>query len=397
MTWQKSDLPRWFRVANTVLEQGRRIGLNTNSSTLDELCAEARRVTNLSDFGARDFETPIQLLLESVAETDQLTWLGAKLTRQGVLRALINRLHVERARSAAGSTRPIAPPIFILGLPRTGTTLLQRMLASIEGARSPKLFELYRPIADRADDDRVEQCARDMALFYAAAPHVRLIHDVEATSPDECHFILENSGIFPASPPAERYQRWLATADVSFAYREHRSLLQLWQRDEQPTWVLKDPSHVLFLRALIEAYPDARIVECHRALDACVSSLCSLIHGVRLPIVRESDPRAVGREALDHCERTLRASLEARSWLPAEQRLDVEYEALTSDPVSVVRAINERFAMGWGEAHFADARRYAAEHPKHRHGAHKHALSDFGLDDETLRRRLEPFERRSTS
>lgn len=389
MSWKSTDLPRWFRVTNSVIEQGRRLGFRPPRVTLEELLEEAGRATGLVDFGARDFEQPIALLLDSVYECDALTTLGAKVFRQSVLRALCSRLRIEHARKAATLT-PIVRPIFILGLPRTGTTLLQRMLASINGVRSPRVFELYRPIEERPGDERarIKKCQSELDLLYATSPYVRVIHDVEAESPDECHFILENSGVFPAAPPALRYQEWLATADVRWAYREHRTLLQLWQRDSAPTWVLKDPAHVFFLRALIDAYPDAAVVHCHRSVDACVSSLCSLIHGFRLPTTRACDPRAVGLEALQHCERSLQAALDARSWLTPAQQLDVEYDALVRDPVAVVRRIGEHFGFEWNDAHFAAAARYVLHHPKHKHGAHKHDLASYGLTHEQVHERL---------
>ncbi|WP_290648364.1 sulfotransferase [Aquisalimonas sp.] len=361
----------------------------------------ARASTGLSDYGDTWFHEPFTILTREIDEDRRVTTIGRLFALRNGIQRLRNRLQLTAAfrGDPALAEAAIEAPIFITGLPRTGTTLLHRLLAQDPNHRVPRLWEMEvlgsPPKARRgARDRRVERVGRDMVLLNRLAPSFRRIHEFDAHLPEEDIWILANEWAsvgFLIAFDLPQYRRWLHNADLRPAYLGHRRQLQLLQaRDAKERWVLKAPMHLLGLNALLSVYPDARIVHTHRDPRVIMASVSSLLNTMRRALSDDIEPAAVGAEATEMFSlwwaRARRARREAEATPGGRARfVDVDYRQLVAEPITTVRRIYAAFELELEPATEARMRSYLANHPQHAHGRHSYSLEAFGLDDERIR------------
>ncbi|HEU4429731.1 MAG TPA: sulfotransferase, partial [Myxococcota bacterium] len=243
-------------------------------------------------------------------------------------------------------------------------------------------------------DPRIDEVDARLAGLDLVLPDFRAMHPMGARLAQECVRMtaLEfRSFIFPTQYRVPSYARWLLDeADMSSAYRWHRAFLQhLQSRHRRNHWVLKTPAHLLTLDALFAEYPDALVVQTHRAPSQVVTSLASLEFTLRGASTDAIDPRAQGEEAAALIERMLRAGAAARAAHPEReaQFFDLAYPDLVADPVGSVKRIYERFALPFSSDFEARIRAFLADNAQDKHGVHKYAPEVFGLDAAQLERR----------
>ncbi len=360
----------------------------------DELfLEEARQRTGLDDFGDPRFREPLRRLIADYDDEARLSFVGRLAARQDMIRLLANRLRMEweRKRHPAIGLQPVTAPLFVTGLPRTGTTLLHGLLAQDPAHRAPLSWEMMVPApppqrAHHHHDPRIAAAERQLRWFHRLNPGFRRIHELAARLPEECLIITSHSFLsfqFQTSHHVPRYQSWLEAQDLGPAYEQHRRFLQHLQwRWRGERWVLKAPAHLFGLRALLDVYPDAGVVLTHRDPLEVVGSLASLTYALRSTFSDDIDPRQVGPEMTrrwaDGLGRALRARDEGQ--VPRDRVLDVRYPDLVRDPIATVRRIYAHFGLPYGPAVEGRMRRFLAAHPKDRHGRHRYTLAEFGLD-----------------
>lgn len=371
--------------------------LSTAGTSLDPddlVAAAARQVPGESPCR---FLPALRRLTEALETEARLSPAGRASTRRALVGALVTQ-----ARLRDLPVRDVPPPTFVTGMFRTGSTLLQNLLAEHPAVRAPRLWELLAPTAPaatEADRDALVQAARGYVDgYYAAAPAFRSIHPLDAERPEECHRLTGTTftcDIYPLRYRVPGYAEWLRRQDLREAYACHRDLLgALLAREpapDRPHVVLKCPTHLWCLDALAAAHPGARVVRLHRSAAECVPSLCSLTAVVRGARSDAVDPHEIGRYWLRHAEWAL-APERLRDGVPAGLRvLDVTYRSLVADPVAVAGRVCE-FA---GIAMTGEARRrmrdFLRANPAGRHGAHRYAPADFGLDPADLDRRFAEY------
>lgn len=383
-------------------------------TTLDPDALVAEAAERVEGEVPRRFLPALTRLTEALESEARLTEQGLATTRRALVGALVTQARQRRlasthpAGTAAAGEEParadVPPPTFITGMFRTGSTLLQNLLAEHPEVRAPRLWELMAPTAPAgtaAERQALVQAARDyVAEYHTAAPAFRSIHPLDADRPEECHRLTGTTftcDIYPLRYRVPGYADWLRRQDLTEAYACHRALLgSLLARDgkSRPRHVvLKCPTHLWCLDALAAAYPGARVVRLHRAVRACLPSLCSLTTVVRGARSDAVDPHEIGRYWLRHAEWALSAR-RLRDKVPAGLRvLDVTYQDLVADPVATAGRVCE-FA---GIAMTGEARRRMAaflrDNPAGRHGAHRYAPADFGLDAADLDRRFASYHR----
>lgn len=384
-----------------------RTGLSLVKLDPAELLATATRRAGLDDFGEGSFREPFERAVRSIDGEARLNLIGRIAARQDMLRLLSNRLRMiddgkRHPEILAGAVRR---PIFVTGLPRTGTTLLHGLLAQDPASRAPLTWEMMypspppRPRGGRPDR-RAELSARQMRWFHRLAPEFRKIHPTGADLPEECLVIQSHAFLsfqFQTMYDVPSYEAWLEQQDLHDGYRWHRRFLQHLQW-KWPTerWVLKAPAHLFGLEALLAAYPDAGIVLTHRAPLEVIGSLASLTAALRGTFSDDVDPVAVGAEMTERWSRALFGALALRDAgrVPAAQVADVLYPDLLRDPIGVVRAIYERFAIELTPQAEARMRDFLARNPKNKSGQHRYTLEEFGLDAERETARFADYARR---
>ena len=254
--------------------------------SFEDIQAAAVRTTGLSDFGDTAYEEGLRILVDDLAAPEAgLTPQGNAFHRAQVKSALVGRLMTEARFAQFPEHRdvPIERPIFVTGLPRTGTTALHRLLCADPGHQGLEAwlteFPQPRPPRETWVDDPVFQALQGAyQQHHVTHPEFMGIHYMDATSVEECWRILRQTGKsigFESLANIPRYSRWLAGQDWTDAYERHRRNLQLvGLHDAGRRWVLKNPSHLVALDALMSVYPDALVVVCRRDPVASVASAC---------------------------------------------------------------------------------------------------------------------------
>ncbi|HXJ33431.1 MAG TPA: sulfotransferase [Candidatus Eisenbacteria bacterium] len=370
----------------------------------ESLLAGARRRTGLDDFGDPSFRDPLRRLMQSIEEESRLSIVGRIAARHDLTGMLMNRLLMERDRRLhpAITDEQIRRPLFILGLPRSGSTFLHGLLAQDPANRVPRHWELRSPSPppDRATydtDPRIERAARDIRWFLRLAPRFKTIHPVGAQLPEECVVILSHSFLsfqFSSTWFVPSYQSWLDRQDLRPAYRYHRQFLQNLQwRCPGERWVLKAPPHLPGLRALCATYPDANMVVTHRDPLEVVASVTSLHVVLRQTFSAFVDPVKVGDEVTRLLADDIRRGFEARDegCAPPERFVDVQYTDLVRDPMGIVRRIYRHFDLPLSAEAEQAMQRHLGRNRKDAEGPHVYSLAEFGLDERVERERYRAY------
>jgi hypothetical protein len=381
-------------------------GLGFQPVTLDEhsILDEACHQTGLDDFGGDEFREPLRLLLYTYETEARLTLLGRIAARADTISLLANRLRlVEDCRRHPGiAEQSIRRPLFIVGLPRTGSTMLHHLLAQDPASRTAQAWEVMTPSPpperQRYETDvRIAHAHRELRWLDRLAPGFKAIHPLGAQVPLECLAITSYSFLsqrFHTMYRVPTYQEWLLGQDVRPAYALHRRFLQHLQwRTPAERWVLKAPSHIFAFDALYEAYPDALIVQTHRDPVTVLASVASLTAVLRSAFSDHVDLAEIGLEVTRHWADGLeRAALvRRRGQIPAERFLDLNYRDLVNDPLAAVRRIYAQFDLPLTAATGERMRRYLAGHPQHHGGRHVYSLASFGLDQDHLTHRFKAY------
>jgi hypothetical protein len=352
----------------------------------------ACRHTGLHDFGTIPFQESLQLLLHSCEHEAQLNICGRMAVRHDILRLLRNRLCLEDdwKRHPGIAAQGIDRPLFIAGLPRTGTSLLHGLLAQDPANRTRLSWEVMSPSPppereQYESDPRIAQVERRMRCIYWLAPEFKRIHEVGARLPQECVAITSHvfrSPQFATTFHVPSYEAWIDKADLRPAYQFHRRFLQHLQwRCSGQQWVLKSPAHLAGLDALLETYPDAGIIQTHRDPLVAIPSLASLRTVLHSAFSNAVDPLQIGLETTSYWAQVLIQVIQFRHAHPAAQSrfYDVHYHDLTRDPIGTVRRIYAHFGLPFTQTAEGRMRQYLAQHPRHQYGEHRYTMEQFGL------------------
>jgi hypothetical protein len=404
------DSPRPYRtlgirVFNAVSRALGRLGLPGASLDEESLLAAARRLTGLQEFGDESFREPLGVLLRAYNEESELNPAGRWLVRISTLTLLCNRLRVHDQLSQHPDIldTPVRRPLFVAGLPRTGTTLLYNLLAQDPAARPLLMWEAVFPAERKrkptAADSRLRITKTITRTLTHLAPQLPAVHPIEPEGPEECSRLLMNTFVTSYALMENyvpSYYRWLASQPEEVfdrAYRDYYQQLQLlqWQRPPRGHWVLKSPAHLFALGSLMRTFPDAAIVQIHRDPHKVVPSLCSLFavyQGITSDRVRS---RMLGPEILELCvEELRRGSLACQSVAPGRV-LNLRYAELVADPAAAVRNVYEHFNYPLPDDFDRRAVAWVQHNPKDKHGKHVYDLAQFGLTPAMIDEALETY------
>jgi len=396
----KPHRPLQFRLLNAAGRVAERLGFSGAALSEAALIEAARQETGLDDFGPDRFRRGLRALVEYLEREAHLTPLGRLGARREIVTHLANRLRIldYRKRHPQVAAGEIRQPLFVLGLPRTGTTLLFGLLAQDPAHRSPLSWEVSSPCpppeADTFNSDpRIEEAELRFDALRRLVPGFEAIHPIGARLPQECiliHALDFHSLLFEATYNVPSYQRWVELQDMRPTYHLQRDFLQhLQSRCPAERWVLKSPAHLMALDALLEVFPDALIVQTHRDPVEVMGSVSSLHCALRGASSDAIDPHAVGREQLELWSRVLSRATAVRDQNggQASRFYDVRYQDLVSDPIECVRNIYSHFRIELGREAEARMRGFLAKDARANRGVHRYTLERFGIDaDEAARR-----------
>jgi hypothetical protein len=401
-----SQLPLPLRLLNVAGRAARSVGLPLLDLDPEELLRTAAQSRGLDDFGDPAFREPYRLLFEAYEHDAHLTAFGRMGVRRDTVRLLENRLYIHDTlkRHPEITKAEIRAPIFVLGLPRTGTSILHEVLAQDPENRVPMTWETNQvfPPPDRATfatDPRIALSEQHYSGLDKVLPEFKKIHRMGAQLPQECVALVSHdfaSLVFHTSNDVARYQRWLdGTADLRWAYESHRRQLQYLQwKAPANRWVLKSPGHLWWPEAVLAVYPDARIVQTHRDPLRVVSSLAHLVAVLRGMSSDRIDRFAIGADWAERLALGLNRTLAFRrsGLVPDDRVFDIQFHEFVGNEVATVRRMYEHFGMTLSADAEARMQRYVAANPKDGKGAHRYRLSDAGLDPAAERKRFADYQ-----
>jgi LPS sulfotransferase NodH len=391
-TLEESRPPLVIREVNRWAERLGRHGFGRRFPSAAELIESSRRQTGLDDFGPGDFFEPLSRLLESCEREARLTFVGKTALRSDLIRMLSNRLLLERDRalhSAIGNER-IVEPLFIIGLPRSGTTLLHTLLAADPAHRAPLIWEVMfpSPPTNEGMARRIRATRRSIGYLRWLSPKFRHVHALGAELPQECIGLTSLSLLSDQLDTMYRvpsYRSWYLKQDMLPAYQFHHRFLQhLQSRRNGRRWVLKAPAHMFALPALLSVYPDAAFVQVHRHPLKAIASVSSLVAILRSVFSDHVDPFEVGRDALQYWAETMAAFLQQRDELRPERFCDVTYNDIREDPIAVVRRVYDHFGWNFTEDVDRRMREVLRNQPREENGFHRYDPAQFGLTEDEV-------------
>jgi len=293
---------------------------------------------------------------------------------------------------------PVERPIFVTGLPRTGTTAIHRLLTADPAHQGLELwlaeFPQPRPPRDTWSDNPVfQRIDAQFSKAHEENPDYTGLHYMTADEVEECWQLLRqslHSVSYETLAHVPTYSRWLAQQDWTKPYERHRKNLQLiGLNDADKRWVLKNPSHLFALDALFATYPDALVVQCHRPAETIMASMCSLAQHTTEGWSTVFTGDVIGQDSLETWSRGLELFNAERAKHDPGQFYDLDYFEFVKDPISVVEKLYQQF-----DIEFTDAAResmttmHAESQQGPRAPKHTYSLADYGLTDEQVKERF---------
>ncbi len=362
----------------------------------ERLVAAAVDETGLDDFGGDSYVEGLGRLVGALGSEAELNPLGEEILGMRLRSHLASRLRVQAflLEHREIEDEPVASPIFIIGLPRTGTTALSNLLDADPAIRSLRMWESSDPVpppetATEHTDPRIAAAEAGLAAMDSAFPLMRSLHFQSATGPTECQDLLGmefRTTHFDGMAHVPGYTAWALECDMTPAYEWHRRTLQLLQWHCRPRqWHLKTPVHMLSLPALTAVYPDARFIWTHRDPAEVMGSVCSLIAYVR-SWASDLVPVGLGAEQTAIWSEALRRAMAFRDGADPSRFTDVSFADLHADPVGTVGGALTALGLPFTEASREAVRGWADDHTAGAEGRHRFTLAEFGLTPEGVRR-----------
>lgn len=396
-----------IRLLNQLWRGANALGIGAVSLEQDQLLEKACKDTGLSDFGDPRFLEPLGILLRSLEQEAALNPVGRFLQRMSIERLLRHRLYAQDLfqRHPEILERKIEAPVVVVGLARSGTTRLHRLLAADQRFAHLKAWETVNPVPlpesfaareKRVVDPRITSIEQGLKAVLYMSPQIAAVHPLGAHEIEEEVGLIQHafsSQIFEVTASLPSFAEWLMQHDQTYAYEYMLDLLKLvaWYRNDplDKPWVLKTPQHMQDLDALARVLPDARLVCSHRDPVKVVGSCCSMAWN---GMVRDSDvlrAETVGADWLGKIERMLRKTIRVREeMLPAENQYDVQYADITADWQGAIGGIYKFLDIHLDPAALVAMQQWLDSNSQHKHGSHKYRLEDFGLDPQQVDQRL---------
>ncbi|HEY6131658.1 MAG TPA: sulfotransferase [Halioglobus sp.] len=344
-----------------------------------------------ADFGGESWREGLDRLVDALNDTAQLTQDGANMMGYRISNLLTNRLAIEKTYQAQPeiNDQVVQGPIFIIGLPRTGTTALSQLVAADPQMRSLRTWESLAPVppperATEHSDARIAEAQAGLDYMYAAYPKWATLHHETAETPTECQDLLGmefKAEHFDGMAYIPAYSEWVANCDMTSAYSYHHRVLKLLQSQCPPNlWHLKTPVHMLYLDTLVAEYPNAKFLWSHRDPAEVLGSVCSLITYCRGWVSNRDDSEIIGEEQLSLWAEATRRAIDFRDRMGSSRFADLAVAEIQANPVAAIARAYTQLNIPFDDTSQAAIQRWAENHRPGLHGKHVSHLEDFGLN-----------------
>lgn len=391
-----------LRALNRLGRAYRALGGSPRALDADAIVAHVLHTTGRTDLGDPTAYRPaLDAFLADLAPGDRASTTGIVMARRRLVTSLSHRARALdwRAHAPERFDTELRPPIVVLGLPRTGTTFLHRLLAAAPDTRVLTAWEVADPWPPLSGPDHRRQHLRvPAAIAERALPDLFTKHATGLDAPEECMHLMAQAVFWWnlwAMYGGPTYKRFLHATPPTAAYRAWGDVLRFYQSQDSRRFVLKSPSHVGHLNTLLAEVPSARIVWTHRDPVESVPSFASLVRTLRevgtVPSLHTSE--AVGPDVLDHLGQVADRAVAHRHCIPSTQLVDVTLKQLRTEPLAVVERIHTAFGLPWDGDTERRVRAVVAQREARKRTVAPHAYSaaDFGLTDAAVRERFSAY------
>ena len=372
------------------------------TETLDSqaLVKEAQSRAELSDFGDTAFMEPFEVLVKSLNTESNLSAAGYEMQRERLTSILVNRLQTEYwyQKHPEISQEKLDNPVVIVGLPRTGTTMLHRIMASDSRFYAPLWYEVRGP-APRpgwdfvSTDERIVAAEAEVKYMLDNSPDLAAIHPMDAQGADEEIMLLEHA-FYSAVPEAysnvPSYTAWIKSHDNTPGYQYLKKLLQLlqWQKKRcginAQRWLLKTPHHLQQMAVLFKVFPEAQIIQTHRDPVQTIPSYASFIYALWILCSEEVDTKRIGELWGELLADGMRHTEAVRAQYP-ERFLDLWYRDTLKEPISVIEGAYEFIGIPLTDEARQAMNEWRKENPREARPPHIYKGSTFGYTDEGIK------------
>lgn len=369
---------------------------------VEEVLAAARQQTGLEDIGDPAILEGLEILLGDYERAAGFTERGSQIAHGSIIAALSNRMRIEDwiRQHPEILDQPVEKPLFVFGLPRTGTTLLINLIHADPARRSFLRWEAFDSVPPPKREElhagpRYEKQQAQLQASLKFMPHIAAMHYEDADSPTECQFAMAPSfcaQVYDSQAYIPNYHQWfLHGASYLPAFRYQNRLLQYLQSDAPGRWALKNPWHPLFLDDLTSVFPDAQLVMTHRDPVEVVGSACSLVKNVRDIYSDKVDAHMVGEQLMRTFDLMIERALAYKAKHGWDSIYDVQYADVMRDPIGSVRGIYAHFDEPFTPEAEAAMQAYMANNEQGKHGKHAYSLADYGLTPEGVREHFKDY------
>lgn len=374
----------------------------------EAVIAAARAVDGLEDFGDNAHEEPLRRLLWSLEHEADLNAFGRQAMHQRVVDILATRLRVQAWLTRHPEIREevIDSPLVIVGLPRTGTTMLHRTIAADRRMYAPLWYETRFPCPDldwdftAAGDRRIGEARAEIKAMVDANPELLSIHPMDAMGPDEDIILLEQSFYsfnIQAFVNVPSFDAWIEAQDHTPGYEYLKLLLQFlqWQKkrsgQQGQRWTLKAPHHLHYMDLVFKVFPDAKVVQSHRDPVETVPSLASLIAGVWVIYSDSADPKVVGEQWARKFANGMRHTMAVRERLGGDAFLDLWFRDTVSQPLREIEKVYDFLSMDLTAEARAEMAQWQEFNKRELRPPHEYTLEEFGYTEEGLKAQFRDY------
>ena len=376
----------------------------TQQLVADALIEQAMKETGIDAFDSDSYREGMDVFLR-----DFNRGIAKGLYSEGgIARATNDTLHYLRGRLKVSQylrdnpellERPVSRPVFVMGVPRTGTTLMSNLLAADPARRSPLTWEIDDPVPPttaamlKTDPRALARLEQEKAML-AANPTMGKYYRGSAIYPNECVFfmahdfktlMIESKGVLP------EYKEFIFSCDMTSAYEYHKRFLQVLQHHAGGVWNVKKPSHALWLDTIFQVYPDARVIWTHRDPLTAAGSLMSVISLSHMGHMGKIDAEWLAQDYPWQCAEHANRIMDFRDRHGEDKVIDVHYADLLSDPVGETKKLYAKLGDEWTPQAEAGIQGWVNDNPQDKFGRHEYKLAQYGLSKEQLEPMFERY------